>query len=326
MRFVYDKPCMSKSLDRLSLLQTFVRIADAGSISAAARDLGLSQPSVSRQLAELESRFKAQLMRRTTHDLSLTTAGAELLADARRLLDEWEALEEKHLEAEDALRGKLKVVVPVALGQLYLLDAVIQFQQQNPEITLSWQLQDGNIRFAEVGCDCWVKIGQVVDESLMVEPLGEVERIAVAAPQLLKTYGELKKPKDLAMLPVIALEPFEGKRIPLTNTKKKTVVITPPTKMTTNNISAVRKATLAGLGWAVLPRWFIEEELNKQQLIDLLPSWRAPKLTIRVASLPGRHRPRRLQSFLDVLKATVPTIPGVELLSRKVIKHRRDIV
>ena len=105
MRFVYDKPCMSKSLDRLSLLQTFVRIADAGSISAAARDLGLSQPSVSRQLAELESRFKAQLMRRTTHDLSLTTAGAELLADARRLLDEWEALEEKHLEAEDA-RGE----------------------------------------------------------------------------------------------------------------------------------------------------------------------------------------------------------------------------
>ncbi|MEO0352958.1 MAG: LysR family transcriptional regulator [Cyanobacteria bacterium P01_A01_bin.15] len=82
---------MSKSLDRLTLLDTFVRIADAGSISAAARDLGLSQPSASRQLAELESRFKTQLMRRTTHDLSLSAAGAELLADARQLLDQWEA-------------------------------------------------------------------------------------------------------------------------------------------------------------------------------------------------------------------------------------------
>ena len=106
-----------------------MRIADAGSISAAARTMGLSQPSVSRQLSELESRFQAQLMRRTTHDLSLTAAGAELLADARRILDEWDALEEKHLDSEGVLRGTLKVVIPVALGQLHLLDTVLQFQR-----------------------------------------------------------------------------------------------------------------------------------------------------------------------------------------------------
>ena len=123
---------MSKSIGRLTLLETFVRIAEAGSISAAARNLGLSQPSVSRQLSELELRFKSQLMRRTTHDLSLTAAGAELLADARQLLDEWEALEEKHLDAEDTMRGKLKVVAPVALGQLHLLEAALRFQQQTP--------------------------------------------------------------------------------------------------------------------------------------------------------------------------------------------------
>jgi len=313
---------MSKSLDRLTLLQTFVRIADAGSISAAARDLGLSQPSASRQLAELESRFKSQLMRRTTHNLALTTAGTELLADARRLLDEWEALEEKHLDAEETLRGKLKIVVPIALGQLHLLDMVIGFQQQHAEISLSWLLQDGDIRFAEVGCDCWVKIGRISDESLIVEPLGEVERMAVAAPQLLKTYDTLKTPKALEKIPCVALEPFEGGQIPLTNAKGKTTVISPPIKMTTNNISAIRKATLSGLGWAIMPRWFIENELNSQQLVDLLPAWRAPKLTIRVASLPGRHRPRRLQSFLESLKATVPTIPGIEPVSRKVNNRR----
>ena len=185
---------MSKSLDRLSLLETFVRIADAGSISAAARDLGLSQPSVSRQLAELESRFKSQLMRRTTHDLSLTAAGAELLADARQLLDEWEALEEKHLDAEETMRGQLKVVVPVAFGQLHLLDAVIQFQKQYPDISVSWQLVDGDIRFAEVGCDCWVKIGAVSDRSLIVEPLGQVERMVVAAPEL---FEKCDKPEGV---------------------------------------------------------------------------------------------------------------------------------
>jgi DNA-binding transcriptional LysR family regulator len=303
---------MSKSLDRLSLLQTFVRIADAGSISAAARTMGLSQPSVSRQLSELESRFKAQLMRRTTHDLSLTEAGAELLADARRILDEWEALEEKHLDSEDALRGKLKVVVPVALGQLHLLDAVLQFQRQHPSLSLSWQLEDQTIRFAEVGCDCWVKIGSVPDDSLIVEPLGQVERLVVAIPGLLEAHGTIKTPTDLEKLPCVALEPFEGGRIPLTNSQGKTAMVLPFVRMTTNNIFALRKATLAGIGISVLPRWFIEEDLQSQNLVDLLPQWRAPKLTIHVASLPGRYRPRRLESFLEVLRAVVLKIPGIE--------------
>jgi len=314
---------MSKSLDRLTLLETFIRIADAGSISAAARDLGRSQPSVSRQLAELESRFKSQLMHRTTHDLSLTAAGAELLADARQLLDGWEALEEKHLDAEETMRGKLKVVVPVAFGQLYLLDSVIQFQKQHPGLSLSWQLIDGDIRFAEVGCDCWIKIGDVSDKSLTAEPLGQVERMAVAAPELLTKCNEPKTPRDLEKISCIALEPFEGGRIPLSNPQGKTVVVSPPTRMTTNNISAVYQATLAGLGWAIMPRWFIESELNSGQLVNLLPTWRAPKLSIRVASLPGRHRPRRLQSFLEVLKATVPTIPGIEPLSQKPVSRRK---
>lgn len=303
---------MSKSLDRLTLLETFVRIADAGSISAAARDLGLSQPSASRQLAELEFRFKTQLMRRTTHDLSLTTAGAELLVDARQLLDQWEVLEEKYLETETALRGKLKVIAPIALGQLHLLDIVLRFQQQYPLIDLSWQLQDNNIRFAEVGCDCWVKIGPIPDESLMVEPLGQVERMVVAAPGLLGEQGKPKTPAALEKLPFVTLTPFEGGQIPLTNAKGKQVMIAPSARMTTNSITALRKTTLAGLGASVMPRWFIEEDLTQEHLVDLLPPWRAPKLTVYVASLPGRHRPRRLMTFLDVLKTEIPKISGIE--------------
>ncbi|MGD1858147.1 MAG: LysR family transcriptional regulator [Leptolyngbyaceae cyanobacterium] len=303
---------MSKSLDRLTLLETFVRIADAGSISAAARDLGLSQPSASRQLAELESRFKTQLMRRTTHDLSLTAAGAELLLDARQLLDQWEAIEENYLQAETMLQGKLSAIAPIALGQLHLLDIVLRFQQRYPLIDLSWQLQDEPIRFAEVGCDCWIKIGPVPDESLIVESLGQVERIVVAAPTLLDSHGTLEQPSDLERLPFVALAPFEGGRIPLTNTQGKKVVVTPQARMTTNSITALHKATVAGLGASVMPRWFIEEDLAQQRLADLFPQWRAPRLTINVASLPGRYRPRRLKEFLNVLRKEVPLIPGIE--------------
>ncbi|HEY9737018.1 MAG TPA: LysR family transcriptional regulator [Trichocoleus sp.] len=303
---------MSKSLDRLTLLQTFVRIADAGSISAAARDLGLSQPSVSRQLAELESRLKAQLMRRTTHSLVLTEAGAELLADARRLLDDWEALEEKHTAAGETVRGRLKVVAPIALGQLYLADIALQFQQAYPLVSLSWQLEDHAIRFAEVGCDCWIKVGAVPDESLVVEPLGQVERIVVAAPSLFRADDGPGNPAAVEALPWVALEPFESGRIPLTSLAGEAVVITPSVQMTTNNIFVLRRAAVAGLGAAVLPRWFVEEDLKNRQLVNVLPGWQAPKLTIHAAYLPGRRQPRRLRSFLEILRNSVCKIPGIE--------------
>ncbi|MEM1368270.1 MAG: LysR family transcriptional regulator [Cyanobacteria bacterium P01_H01_bin.15] len=305
---------MSKSLDRITLLQTFVRIAEAGSISAAARDLNLSQPSASRQLAELETRFQTQLMHRTTHSLSLTAAGAALLADARQLIDSWEALEEKHLADQTLLRGKISVVAPIALGQSQLLDRVLQFQQQYPQIVLGWHLQDDELRFAEMGCDCWLKIGPVTDHSLKVEPLGEVERLVVASPQLLTNYAVIDAPQTLSQLPFVVLTPFEGDRIPLFNTRGKQVLVTPVVQMNTNNIMALHKAALGGLGAAVLPRWFIEEDLAQQRLIDVLPQWRAAKLTINLVTLPWRYQLQRLRCFLEFLRVEVLQIPGIQKL------------
>ncbi|MEM7586648.1 MAG: LysR family transcriptional regulator [Acidobacteriota bacterium] len=303
---------MSRPLDRLTLLQTFVRIADAGSISAAARDLGLSQPSASRQLAELETRLKSQLVRRTTHSLALTAAGTELLADARRLLDEWESIEEKHLAAEDTLQGRLSVVAPVALGQLHLARIAAEFQLEYPRVSLSWQLEDRPIRFAEVGCDCWIKVGSVPDESLVVKRLGRVERLVVAAPRALEGAAVPETPRDAGTRPWLALGPFEGGRLPLQHQDGSRVTLRPPVRMTTNNIFALREATLMGLGLAVLPRWFIDGELESGQLIDVLPQWRAPSLLVHLAFLPGRHQPRRLRIFLDMMLEAIPKIPGIE--------------
>jgi len=301
---------MSKPLDRITLLETFVRIADSGSISAAARDIGLSQPSVSRQLAELESRLNTQLMRRTTHSLALTDAGVDLLADARRLLDSWEVLEEKHLAGESRVQGKLKVVAPVALGQMHLARIACQFQRNNPGVTVTWQLDDEPIRFAEVGCDCWIKIGPVADETLIVRRLGAVERSLVASKDLVEEHTLPTTPKQAERLPFVALDPFEGGQVPLAKGKRK-ATIQPEVRMQTNNIYALKEAALMGLGMAVMPSWFVEEEVSSGELVDLLPKWRAPSLDIHVAYLPGRHRPLRLQTFLETIETAVPKISGI---------------
>lgn len=303
---------MSKPLDRITLLETFVRIADAGSISAAARDLGLSQPSASRQLAELESRLRAQLVRRNTHSLALTEAGTELLQDARQLIDSWEFLEEKHLAGAEQVKGGLKVVAPVALGQLYLARLAWRFQQDHPETTITWHLEDRAIRFAEVGCDCWIKVGPVPDETLVVRRLGKVERLLVASPPLLEQRGRPRNPGSAERFPLAALEPFEGGSIVLRHKDRRRETIRPGIRMQTNNIFALKEAAMMGLGIAVLPRWFIADELARGALVDLLPAWRAPSLLIHVAYLPGRHQTLRLRTFLAMLRARVPEIDGID--------------
>lgn len=295
----------------MSLLETFVRIADTGSISAAARDIGLSQPSASRQLAELESRLKTQLVRRTTHSLALTDAGADLLADARVLLDSWDSLEEKHSAGETEISGKLKVVAPIALGQMHLARIVWQFQRDHPGVTISWQLEDQPIRFAEVGCDCWVKIGPVPDETLIVRCLGRVERLLVASREFVAEHSLPTTPKQAEKLPLVALEPFEGGQIPLYQ-GKRVMTIQPDARVRTNNIFALKEATQMGLGMAVMPNWFIADELRAGKLVNLLPKWQAPSLDIHVAYLPGRHRTLRLKAFLDLLETMIPGIEGVE--------------
>ena len=302
---------MSKSLDRLTLLETFVRISERGSISAAARDLGLSQASASRQLKELEDRLGVQLVRRTTHSLAVTLAGQALLRDARGLLAEWSALEERHGAGDGVAKGPLKIVAPVALGQRHLLDIALDFQCLHPQVSLAWQLQDEPVRFAEVGCDCWIKIGLVPDETLVVRHMGRVVRCLVASP-LLVGRDCLAGPADVEALPFVALDPFEGGRIALAKGEGAVVEIRPQVRVATNNIFALYRAALKGVGAAILPTWFIAEDLAAGRLINLLPQWRAASHAVNAAYLPARHQPRRLALFLDALEKGMREIDGIE--------------
>lgn len=298
---------MSQPHDRLTLLRTFARIAERGSISAAARDLGLSQASASRQLAALERRLGARLVARTTHDLALTEAGRACLAEARGLLAGWEALAERFDEGEGALRGRLKVIAPVALGQLALAEAAARFVRAHPGIGLRWLLDDGAVRMAEAGADLWLRIGPVPDETLVVRPLGRVERLVVAAPGLVAAV----EPRALGAAPCVAVEPFEGTRIPLAATDGRESVLAVAASLSTDNIVAARAAVLAGAGWAVLPRWFVDADLAAGRLSDVLPDWRAPTLALNAALLPGARRPRRLAAFLDHMAEAVRAMPGI---------------
>lgn len=302
---------MSRALDRLTLLASFVRIAEAGSISAAARDLGLTQPTASRHLAELEQRLETTLIRRTTHELSLTQAGEALIASARDLLAGWESIEERHGDAE-RIAGTLRVVAPIALGQTLLGDFACRFQHDHPNIVLHWELNDREIRFATIGCDCWIRVGHVPDDTLVVRELASVERLLVASPRYLAVVGYPRSARALEKLSLLALEPFEGQAVPLTSRNGQSVTIRPPVRLVTNNVVALRTAALAGLGVAVLPRWFVRDALAEGTLVEPLPALRAPRLSVHVAWAPARFQSRRLATFVARLRAEVPALLAAE--------------
>lgn len=295
---------MSRNLDRLTLLTTFLRIAERGSITAAASDLGMAQASASRQLALLEARLDATLIRRTTHSLTLTEAGRRLLPEAQGLLQSWEALEERFSLEQGAIAGPLKVVAPVGLGQTILGDAALAFQAQHPDVTLTWILDDSQIRFAEIGCDLWIKAGRPGDESLIVRDLAEVERLVVAAPE----FGKARKvdhPRGLDELACAALSDFEGSSIPLVDRGGERFLLKAHAGFTSDNLFVIKQAACKGIGFAVMPRWLVAEELAAGVLLDLLPDWRAPSLSITAAYAPARQQTLRLRVFLEAMQAAV---------------------
>ncbi|MEM8696458.1 MAG: LysR family transcriptional regulator [Pseudomonadota bacterium] len=298
---------MTRTVDRLTLLATFARIADRGSISAAARDLGLSQASASRRLTSLEDRIGVQLIARTTHELSLTAAGRDCLADARRLLGDWEALTERFAGERDALRGPIRIVAPIALGQDRLADAAFDFQKSHPNVVIDWLLQDGDIRMADIGADIWIKVGDVPDDRLIVRPLTTVERILVGIPALAGDRA-IGKPADLAPLPCAALAPFEGGDIPLKGPRGRRAKLDARVSFASNNIFAVRRAALRGIGYAVMPRWFVADDLDSGNLAELLPGWRAPALTVNAAFPPTHRQTFRVRRFMEHLQGVLESL------------------
>ncbi len=171
--------------DRLALMETFVRIVEAGSLSAAAAQLGSTQPTVSRRLQALERSLGVRLLQRSTHAMKLTEDGARCYERAKELIASWQTFESEMRGAGDEPAGLLRVVVPHALGQQQLIEPLADYLRRSPRMMVEWLLSDRTPDFIAEGIDCAIHVGEVRDPSVVALRLGEVPRIAVAAPALL---------------------------------------------------------------------------------------------------------------------------------------------
>ena len=306
-------PQMSVGADRIDLLRTFVRIVESGSLSAAAAQLGTTQPTVSRRLQALEKLFGLHLLQRSTHRMTLTEDGQRCYAHARGLVQDWDAIQADLRGELDVPRGRLRVVVPHAFGQAQLLAPMLVFLARYPQVSLEWMLEDRAPDFIADGIDCAIRVGAIETANLVAVPLAEVPRIVIAAPSLVGS-ADVRDPALLPQLPWIALTTYYRERITLLPGDGGPALQVPiQPRLLTDNLFVVRQAALSGLGAAVVSAWLADEALQAGTLLRLLPGWEAPALPVHLVYPPARHLPPRLRAFIDAMKLSLPQTHGMRL-------------
>ena len=287
------------STDRLTLWQTYVRVIETGSFSAVARELGTSQPRVSKQIAALESQLGVRLIRRSTRKLSMTEEGERLYVEARRIVEAVSEVESQ-LKGAGEPQGTLRIACPPVFAQLKLLPLAASFMQQYPQLTLEFSVHDRFVDLVEDGIDVAVRIGELADTGLHARRIGTARRICVASPRYLKGYGTPKTPADLrahncilyTLLATGVTWPFDGMPVKVSG------------RVRGNSPEVVTTMAQSGLGIAMAPHFLFADALAAGDLREILEDWPIPGLPIHALYLARRYVPARIRLFVEYAAKT----------------------
>lgn len=302
----------NERIDRVELMRTFVRIVEAGSLSAAARQLNTTQATISRRLQSLEAMLGVKLVLRTTHAMKLTDDGERGYQHAKHIIDAWLALEDGLNVTEDEPVGTLRVRAPHAFGQQQLLTPLLNFLARYPNLSVEWMLNDKTVDFLSDNIDCAIRVGVEVDPATVSVLLAEVPRSVVASPALLAQFATISVPEQLSSLPWIAVNTFYQHNLSLSHQHSREPVTFPITpRLSTDSIYVARNAALAGLGVVVVSSWTVTEDIAQGRLVELVSDWQAAPLPVHLVYPWARYYPTRLRKFLELMKKVMPELAGM---------------
>jgi len=294
-------------MDKLRSLQAFVRIAELGSLTAAAAALDTSLPSVVRQLAALEAQLGTRLFQRTTRRVSLTAEGRAYLArcrDVLALLAEADAA----VQAEGrACRGHLTVTAPVLFGELHVAALLARFTAQHPEVSAELLLLDRYVNLVEEGVDIGIRIGAQADSSLVAVPLGEVRPMVVASPGWLKRHGTPREPGALRTLNCIT---YSGERECdwLLAHAGRRLRVPVAGRLRFNHPGAALRACEAGAGIGLFLSYQVRESIAAGRLRPVLRDFQPPPEPVQLVMPQARLLPARTRAFVDAAKTALPAL------------------
>ena len=302
-------------MDRLTAMQTFVRVVEAGSFSAVAREAKSTQSGISKQVAALERELGARLLSRTTRSLALTEEGERYFEQARRLVGEIAEAESVLRHGERALSGWLRVAASVGYGRLKLLPLVQTFLALHPSVKVDLRLNDGFVDLVEQGIDVAVRIGELADSLLIARRVGTMKRSLIASRRYARSLPKGTKmprvPEDLLKHNCIVYTELATQNAwtftagPGADVEVGTsVTVRAQGSLQTNSSEVVRAAVLAGIGIGYSPCWLFEDQMGGGELQVLLPDWPTTPLPVNLVSPSQRRNSAKVRAFAEHVLAS----------------------
>jgi DNA-binding transcriptional LysR family regulator len=295
--------------DRWQEMTVFVRVAESGSLSRAARELKLSQPSVSRIVGTLEARLGTTLLLRTTRSISLTEAGTLYLERARYLLAEMEEAEQA-ARGVDSLHGVIRIAMPVLYGTRAVIPALATFLPQHPDLRVEIIMSDARQNLITDGVDVAIRlgVGPLGDSSFGARRLALVERLVVAAPAYLSAHGTPANPSELARHDCIVQHGLFGRESWRFTHDQTVTSVSVGAKLWINSAPGILAAAVAGLGIALATRVMAGEELRNGQLTQLLEPYRLDPAEVYAVFPAGPRPSAKVRAIVDHLAATLEAL------------------
>lgn len=291
-------------MDRIDLLQVFLRVAETGSFTRAADRLGLPRATISTAVQQLETRLGSRLLHRTTRRVSLTPDGEVMLERARALVADMEDIEQQFLPAHGHVSGRLKVDVPSRIARRLIAPALPGFFERFPGIELELGSSDRAVDLVLEGVDCALRVGPLASSSLVARPLGHFTLINCASAAYLAQHGTPRTPADLPQhLAINYASPTSGRAAPWEWQRDgETHTLRMRNQVTTNNAETYIACALAGLGLIQIPAYDVREHLAAGELVEVMPDARAEPLPVHLVYPHRRNLSRRMQAFAGWLE------------------------
>lgn len=283
----------------LEAMADFVATAEAGSISAGARQRGQPKQTVSRRLLALEQELDVRLFERTTRSLRLTEEGQLLLDRARRILADADDVRRTLSARSATTEGHLRISAPSLLGNTMLGTVAARMLAAHPGLRLEINLSERRVDLVEEGFDAAIRIGYDDDSTLVSRILTTAGTVIVAAPSVISAHGAPNEPNALSQRPCILFGPQSG-RASWTFTRDDQVSnVDVEGRLTCNSLKLCLDAAVAGAGFANVPAFIARPLVDEGMLVRVLPDWDAGRFPLRVVFPSRRYVSARLRAFVD---------------------------
>jgi DNA-binding transcriptional LysR family regulator len=283
----------------------FAQTARRGSFAAAARDLGGSPSTLAKSVARLETTLGVKLFHRTTRQVSLTADGERLFHRCERVLAEFEDLRADAAGTRATPTGTLRVNLPIYYGRRFVMPVLAALLRQYPLLTLEVRLQDGFADLVRDGIDLAVRMGELRDSTLVARRIDWQHLVMVASPDYLKAHGTPRRLEDLAGHKAVTFRmPSTGRSRPWQLRQgRRDVEMHPPQSVQVSDTEALGTAALLGLGLVQLPDYIVQDEIERGELVPVLPNQQPAPMPISAVVPSGRLVPPRVRVLLEALES-----------------------